>query len=778
MKVLVFCVSIFKIFKKNRLICFSFFLVKISFSQQININLIDSNGLLISYKKHLTVIDNLTNKTILNRDFNTSEILIDSLVPAQYIFSFEFEDQYINTLIKIKNDTSFTILVPNISNVLSEVIIYNKKEDFEYIGTRYEFDAKNINLQTASFGDPSRVVQNLPGIQSADDNSNRIVVRGNSPTNTAFFLEDIEIPNSSALGGAMGGGGGISIFNENSIDKFSFYNSVYPSKYNNSNGALFNILLKKGDALKRKTHVKGSPLGGFLGFQGFIKKGKAYTYNFNARIWDISWLKSLTSDNDYFKNKQIPSFKDYTLKISIPFSERTTINFSSFGGKGSFLIQNSKNNNETSSYLPWVNIICVETKLTPKIVIKNRLAQTFSKTNNLNNSYFNTSSRNYVMLNTLNILEMKWYSDILLKINSKLFYSAGISFTKTKASTLYKSYFDGDFHDTIKNKLNFSVENYYRNIKSQNFQNIVFKPNIKNEIDLGVFISKYSQSTQLFFEPRFNYQYKFNSWLNSVFSIGKSSKLMFENTPYTKNKLLPTHSICINYAQNIRLKNNLNMKFEIYYQTLYKMYLTSYNSPYFYDYYDTKENMNTGTEYRTFLDNGLGRNYGFEYLISKKFTNKLFVQLAGSFFRSQYKVNNTSWLNTPFDSKFNVVVSGNKEFTKVKAKRKRTLLLSFRLVDFGGFYERPINLDSTIKYNDISYSNLLYNQKSRNYFRFDFGLQLKYEKKIFTHEMKIDLINITNRVNYLYSYYEKSTKSIQKINQLPFLPVITYGLYF
>jgi hypothetical protein len=224
------------------------------------------------------------------------------------------------------------------------------------------------------------------------------------------------------------------------------------------------------------------------------------------------------------------------------------------------------------------------------------------------------------------------------------------------------------------------------------------------------------------------------------------------------------------------LGKKATVKLEVYYQALSKLYGTG-NDVHFYSYYNLAQRKGNGAD-DYLIDNGYGRNFGFEYLISKKFAHGAYIQLAGSLFRSQYKIDNGPWMHTPFDSKYNVALSGNKEWTKTKDYGQKRMILSFRLVNFGGFYERSINMDSTMKHKEIIIDNYNYTIKTQNYFRADLGFQVNYEKRKCTHEFRIDLINATNRKNYLYRYYNEFSHQVETVHQLSFLPVISYGLAF
>lgn len=671
-------------------------------------------------------------------------------------------------LLPINHDTSIVIdLIPN-THVLEEVVIKDKTNPF--IGNSHTFESKDFSKYAASFGDPSRIVQNLPGVLTMNDFSNKIVVRGNSPSNTAFYLEDIEIPNSSALGGATGGGGGISIFNEYSIDKFDFYVGAYPSKFNNSNASIFNIQLKQGDAFRRKSVFKISPLGLFAGTEGYFKNGKKATYIVNARVWDLLWLQKVGVDRRNFRNTFIPSLKDYTCKISVPISPKSTLLFSAFGGMGSYNEDKGDYLSDKSSYTPMMNILMLQTKINSRLILKNRIAFGYAETKHINSSYQKMSSGWLLTIKDLKTREFKYYPSLTYYINSKLRYETGAIVTKTQSTVAQWFEYNGKIVPGILN-----YRGYFENYRLQHFQNFIYKANSKNEIDAGISVHKHSLSRKVYLEPRFNYSFKVSKMYTISTGIGKTAKLMFENTPYTKDQVLPTHSISFNNAHKFIFKKGLECKLEGYYQRLYSIYLSTDDYANFYSSYD----ITTHSPYLVtmpYSNGGIGSNYGFEYMLVKNFKNQSCLQLGGSFFKSEYKGIHTPWMRTPFDSRYNVALSGNKTWSKDKAKGKQNMIFSFRVVNFGGFYELPIDIDTTMKKQELYAGSNRFDVQVPNYFRLDLGFQLSYEKKKYTHEFRIDLINLTNRKNYMYQYFNKASQNIETVHQLSFLPAISYGL--
>jgi hypothetical protein len=94
-----------------------------------------------------------------------------------------------------------------------------------------------ILINVASIGgDPLSSVYTLPGIVDAGG-GNSPAVRGSSPDDNAFYVDDIPVSYIFHLFGD-------SIFNENLIQDFSLYPAAFGSEFGNATGGVFNVKLR------------------------------------------------------------------------------------------------------------------------------------------------------------------------------------------------------------------------------------------------------------------------------------------------------------------------------------------------------------------------------------------------------------------------------------------------------------------------------------------------------------------------------------------------------
>jgi TonB family protein len=120
--------------------------------------------------------------------------------------------------------------------------ITSTDEDMVVEATRPEPDisrrtitVKEIKRIPGTFGDPVRVIQNLPGTARAPFGTGLVVVRGSNPEDTAFYVDGIRVPLIYHLGGL------VSIINEDLVGSVDYLPGGYGVEYGRSTGGVINI---------------------------------------------------------------------------------------------------------------------------------------------------------------------------------------------------------------------------------------------------------------------------------------------------------------------------------------------------------------------------------------------------------------------------------------------------------------------------------------------------------------------------------------------------------
>ena len=112
-----------------------------------------------------------------------------------------------------------------------EMSVFATQETLSTEGLQRNFTAHDVESSTGTFGDLPRFIQTLAGVVSDNDQRNDFLVRGGTPTENLFVIDNIEIPSINQLALSDTTGGLVSMLDNNAIRRFSFQDDAYSSHY-------------------------------------------------------------------------------------------------------------------------------------------------------------------------------------------------------------------------------------------------------------------------------------------------------------------------------------------------------------------------------------------------------------------------------------------------------------------------------------------------------------------------------------------------------------------
>lgn len=125
-----------------------------------------------------------------------------------------------------------------------------------------------ILTNAAALQDVSRYVQTLPGVvPGTNDFRNDIIVRGGSPLENLFIVDNIEIPNINTFANFASAGGTVSILDANLIQDVTFLTGGYPAPYINRASSVLQITQREGS----RDGIDGRATFGFAGAGGIVE---------------------------------------------------------------------------------------------------------------------------------------------------------------------------------------------------------------------------------------------------------------------------------------------------------------------------------------------------------------------------------------------------------------------------------------------------------------------------------------------------------------------------
>ncbi len=109
------------------------------------------------------------------------------------------------------------------------------------------FSGEEIRRAPGSAGDVSRIVASLPSLAKVNDQTNSLIVRGGSPTENAFFVDNIQIPNINHFPTQGASGGPIGVLNVDFIRDVNFTTGGFSAAFGDRLSSVMDISFRDGN---------------------------------------------------------------------------------------------------------------------------------------------------------------------------------------------------------------------------------------------------------------------------------------------------------------------------------------------------------------------------------------------------------------------------------------------------------------------------------------------------------------------------------------------------
>ncbi len=686
-----------------------------------------------------------------------------------------YEDVYLKEIaIESGREVVLNIQMKENTFELGAVVITADDDRTEAINQMTTVSANQVTIESTSriaagINDPGRTVQSFAGVATSSDNTNELVIRGNSPRGVLWRMEGIEIPNPNHFSSEGGSGGGVSALSTQVLANSDFIISAFPAEYGNAISGVYDLKLRKGNSEKREYAVQLGALGLQLAAEGPFKKGSQASYLFNYRYSTFSLLNKTIGATI---GGSIPTWQD--LSFNMYLRTKKAGYFSLWGIAGNSLYKNfaeqdssqwkyeSDYRQETSQNSLFV------TGLTHNYLFDNN--KTYIKTT-LSSSYTNnhflrdTLDYNYQSHSTLDLSYL--YSTLSVnsyvnhKFNSKNLIRFGISTTNRG--------YNIKLFDIYSN-----TEKLEEKGSTNGFQTYAqWKHRITNNIEIisGLHSSYLVLNNQHTIEPRLGLKWKVND--KNTFSLGAGlhsksepvSVYLWEEQRSDGSIVKPnknlgfTKAIHFVIGYNWIFAQDFRLKTEIYYQYIYDVPIDAN------DITGTRSSLN----FRTRIDDskltndGLGRNYGTELTLEKFFSNNWYALVTTSLFESKYTMPGFEERNTLFNSNYIFNVVGGREF-EFGLNNQHIIGLNVRTTWRGGYRNIPYNLAESINEGKpvYEYENS-YQQRLPDYVRIDLGVNYSFNKSKLLWKIAANIQNVTNAKNVNRQYFDTETKQIVNV---------------
>ncbi|MBL4587390.1 MAG: TonB-dependent receptor [Flavobacteriales bacterium] len=704
-----------------------------------------------------------------------------------------------------------------------EVVVSASRHKAEAMNTMTTVSARVFSTDEAeryagSRNDVSRMATNFAGVRGANDATNDIVIRGNSPTGLLWRLEGVDIPNPNHFGNQGSTGGPVSMLNSNLLSNSDFLTGAFPSEYGNALSGVFDLKMRHGNNEKHEFLGQLGFNGVELGAEGpFSKKsGASYLINFRYSTLALFALGGV----DFGTGDAIPQYSDLSFKVRVPTKKAGIFELFGMGGISSIDFIASKADTAADNFYSQGGLDIYDRTKTGVVGFSHTFLfknQSYTKLILAGSTQINAD-----VVDSVDVLQnpFDWYRQNFQdnrfqgsffykkKFNAKHNLKVGV-----RGTVFYSVLKDSAF---IPNLNRFQTLTDFDGITAliQPYTQWQWRWNSKWTMNTGLHFQVLTLNGAYAIEPRWGLQYKINPRHRLSLAYGLHSQmaaldkyfLVIEDT--LGNKEMPNRGLGFVKSNHVvlgydwSLPFDMRFKAEAYYQYIYNAGIGRDSSSY--------STLNVGSFSEggpdRLVNGGTGTNYGIELTFEKFLTNGYYWLLTASFYDSKYTASDGVLRNTAFNGNYVVNVLGgyelslNRKVRKVKQPKKQlnekkmnrwektqarkqatshSLKFDVKFTIAGGSRYTPIDLEASALAKKAVYADeKAYADQFKPYYRLDLGLVFRVSQKKVTQEFSASVQNVTDRDNPLYSRYNPLENRLENVNQLGIYPLMQYKILF
>jgi hypothetical protein len=198
-----------------------------------------------------------------------------------------------------------------------------------------EFNSEELRRDAGSIGsDVSRALYNVPGIIKADEIANDLLVRGGSPMENGFYVDNIPFINVNHYPQQGASGGNVSYLNLDFIEKVQISTGGFDASYGNRLSSIIDINYREGN----RERVEGQLNLSLIAYGGQIE-GPLPNHKGS---WMVSGNRSylaLIEDAVSGGSDETPSFYDFQSKLTYDINANHHLSLLVVGGHSQTLYQ-------------------------------------------------------------------------------------------------------------------------------------------------------------------------------------------------------------------------------------------------------------------------------------------------------------------------------------------------------------------------------------------------------------------------------------------------------
>jgi outer membrane receptor for ferrienterochelin and colicin len=540
---------------------------------------------------------------------------------------------------------------------MNEVIVtggyFSRVEDQPVSATN--LSAEEIRRASGTLGDVSRAVVGLPSIAKVNDSFNYLIVRGGSPSENTFFIDNIEMPNISHFAIQGMSGGFLSLFNGDLVSDINFFSGGFSAIYGDKLSSVMDISFREGNRSEIDMQldmnfagvgsIAEGPLSGgrgswlfaarksfvemlfkIMGLEGNVP---AYTDLQGKLVYDLSAKHQLSLLNIYgisdLSSTRDDAFNDGENEFGgVTLTQNTAgINWRYLWGKHGY-------SNTSVSHTLW------------------NYDWNWFLTRDKSELFDNNSIEQEFKLRNVNTYRMSPGHKLEFGIEAKLL------------RTDYE-YYNAPYNDLLGNVTpEFRMDQNASSQKFSVFVNHSWRPVQRLILTPGLRVDHFAYNKSTHLSPRFSFSYQ----LSEKTALNGATGIFFQNLPLIllyqqdafKNLDDPVSYHFILGISHL-LSENTRLTLEAY-DKEYNHFPLDPTSPSLFIMDEPIYEIIRFTPHAQLVDNGKAYSRGVEVMLQKKLKKHLYGIISATYFRARYRDYEGVWRNRIYDNRYIFNVEG------------------------------------------------------------------------------------------------------------------------
>lgn len=624
------------------------------------------------------------------------------------------------------------------------------------------FSNEEIRRAPGSAGDVSRIMMSLPSVAKVNDQSNNLIVRGGSPMENTFFIDNIEIPNINHFPHQGSSGGPIGILNVDFIQDVTFNTGGFSAIYGDKLSSIMEIDFREGNPNEFDGQLDFSWIGFGGIFEGPISKKSTAVFAVKR-----SYLQYLIEAID-IGTSTAPEYGDVQGKVTYEFNPFQKLSLLAiFSDDHNAPDQENAADNAMSHYgnqdlyqgtygLNWRAVWDQSSFSNTSLSVTSSqydedFWETFKDPINIIPDIKNRTEET----------ELKFRNVNYKRFTDKIGFDFGIDAKYLKHD--YDNYMAETTNPTGGTVESLTLKDEITAQKIGGFASLNYDHSLFFTTTFGVRADYFSMNEKITISPRFSCKYRFNEKT----SLNASAGIFHQNLPLL-----------------LLSQNNANKDLSDPYATHYiagiehllssdtKLVIEAYQKDYSNFPIDPDQSGvfviddNFFNNYENLQDDGQALSRGVEMILQKKLAESIYGLASATYFRSRYKSYDGIWRDRSYDNRLIISFEGGYKPTP-------GLEMSLRWIYAGGIPYTPIDPIQSAAAQQAVYDESQINAKRYPDYH---SLNLRLDKRFYFNKTNLVIYasvwNAYNQKNIAEYFWNNEDQEIVEVHQWGLLPIV------